>query len=106
MSVGAVLYEIAVGRPPFRAANHVELLKRIDHSKGVRFPDEDPVNAVNANGSGDKAGSRERVDGRDKDSQNNGRDREKEKKRKEEKKRSRSRTNPNQRISRNSCAAC
>lgn len=41
-SVGAVLYEMAVGKPPFRAANHVELLKKIEHSKGIKFPDEDP----------------------------------------------------------------
>lgn len=41
-SVGAVLYEMCIGRPPFRAQNHVELLKRIEHSKGVKFPDEDP----------------------------------------------------------------
>ncbi|KAH7883091.1 kinase-like protein [Phlebopus sp. FC_14] len=40
-SVGAVLYEMCVGRPPFRAQNHVELLKKIEHSKGVKFPDED-----------------------------------------------------------------
>ncbi|KAI5118367.1 hypothetical protein M0805_004339 [Coniferiporia weirii] len=42
-SVGAVLYETAVGRAPFRAQNHIELLKKIEHSKGVRFPDEDPA---------------------------------------------------------------
>ena len=42
-SVGAVLYEMAVGKPPYRAQNHIELLKRIDNSKGVKFPDEDPV---------------------------------------------------------------
>lgn len=42
-SVGAVLYETAVGRPPFRAQNHIELLKKIEHAKGVRFPDEDPA---------------------------------------------------------------
>ncbi|KAJ7050177.1 kinase-like protein [Mycena amicta] len=41
-SVGAVLYEMAVGRPPFRAANHIDLLKKIEQSKGIRFPDEDP----------------------------------------------------------------
>ncbi|KAL5520781.1 ATG1 [Sanghuangporus sanghuang] len=40
-SVGAVLYEIAAGRPPFRAQNHIDLLKKIEHSKGIRFPDED-----------------------------------------------------------------
>ncbi|KAJ7337530.1 other/ULK/ULK protein kinase [Mycena albidolilacea] len=39
-SVGAVLYEMAVGRPPFRAANHIELLKKIEAGRGVRFPDE------------------------------------------------------------------
>jgi serine/threonine-protein kinase ULK/ATG1 len=42
-SVGAVLYEMCVGKPPFRAQNHVELLKKIEHSKGVKFPDEDPA---------------------------------------------------------------
>lgn len=41
-SVGAVLYEMAVGKPPFRAMNHIELIKKIDNSKGVKFPDEDP----------------------------------------------------------------
>lgn len=42
-SVGAVLYEMCVGKPPFRAQNHVELLKKIEHSKGIKFPDEDPA---------------------------------------------------------------
>jgi len=42
-SVGAVLYEMSVGKPPFRAMNHIELLKKIDHSKGIKFPDEDPA---------------------------------------------------------------
>lgn len=41
-SVGAVVFETAVGRPPFRAQNHIELLKRIEHSKGVKFPEDDP----------------------------------------------------------------
>ncbi|KAH8102200.1 kinase-like protein [Cristinia sonorae] len=41
-SVGAVLYEMAVGKPPFRAQNHIELIKKIEMSKGVKFPDEDP----------------------------------------------------------------
>lgn len=41
-SVGAVLYEMAVGKPPFRAMNHLELIKKIENSKGVKFPDEDP----------------------------------------------------------------
>ncbi|KAG8876760.1 Serine/threonine-protein kinase [Tulasnella sp. 331] len=40
-SVGAVLYEMSVGRPPFRAQNHMELLKKIEHARGrVNFPDE------------------------------------------------------------------
>ncbi|TFK32395.1 other/ULK/ULK protein kinase [Crucibulum laeve] len=42
-SVGAVLYEMSVGRPPFRAQNHIELLRKIDSVKGVKFPDEDPA---------------------------------------------------------------
>jgi serine/threonine-protein kinase ULK/ATG1 len=41
-SVGTVLYEICVGKPPFRASNHLELLRKIEHSKGIKFPDEDP----------------------------------------------------------------
>lgn len=41
-SVGAVLYEMAVGKAPFRAMNHIELIKKIENSKGVKFPDEDP----------------------------------------------------------------
>jgi serine/threonine-protein kinase ULK/ATG1 len=47
-SVGAVLFEMAVGKPPFRAHNHMDLLKKIETSKGIRFPDEDPQR--NANG--------------------------------------------------------
>jgi serine/threonine-protein kinase ULK/ATG1 len=41
-SVGAVLYEMAVGKPPFRANNYLELIKKIERTKGVKFPDEDP----------------------------------------------------------------
>ena len=40
-SVGAVLYEMAVGKAPFRAMNHIELIKKIENSKGIKFPDED-----------------------------------------------------------------
>jgi serine/threonine-protein kinase ULK/ATG1 len=45
-SVGAVLYEMAVGKPPFRAQNHVELLKKIENAKGIKFPDEDTQRAA------------------------------------------------------------
>ncbi|KAF6745988.1 other/ULK/ULK protein kinase [Ephemerocybe angulata] len=41
-SVGAVLYEMAVGKAPFRAQNHIELLKKIEQSKSIKFPDEEP----------------------------------------------------------------
>jgi serine/threonine protein kinase len=42
-SVGAVLYEMSVGRPPFRANNHIELLNKINRADSkVSFPDEDP----------------------------------------------------------------
>ncbi|CAO3596450.1 unnamed protein product [Absidia cylindrospora] len=38
-SVGAVLYEMMTGRPPFRAQNHLELLKKIqDNNDVIRFP--------------------------------------------------------------------
>lgn len=40
-SVGTVLYEMVVGKPPFMASNHVELLRRIErHKDKIRFPDE------------------------------------------------------------------
>ncbi|KAH8700269.1 putative serine/threonine protein kinase [Talaromyces proteolyticus] len=40
-SVGTVLYEMVVGKPPFRASNHVELLHKIDrHDDKIRFPDD------------------------------------------------------------------
>ncbi|PPQ86144.1 hypothetical protein CVT25_003094 [Psilocybe cyanescens] len=62
-SVGAVLYEMAVGRAPFRAQNHIELLKRIEHSKGVRFPDEE---AERGDGDREKGKDREREREREK----------------------------------------
>lgn len=40
-SVGAVLFEMAVGKPPFRASNHVELLRKIEKGEDkIKFPDE------------------------------------------------------------------
>ncbi|KOS19006.1 Serine/threonine-protein kinase ATG1 [Escovopsis weberi] len=40
-SVGTVLYEMITGRPPFRARNHVELLKKIEAAEDViKFPKE------------------------------------------------------------------
>ena len=53
-SVGAVLYEMTVGKPPFRAQNHIELLKKIDNSKGVKFPDEDPQLIARAQAKGEE----------------------------------------------------
>jgi serine/threonine-protein kinase ULK2 len=52
-SVGAVLYEMAVGKPPFRAANHMELTRKIEQSRGVKFPDEDSSAAARAAASTD-----------------------------------------------------
>ena len=38
-SVGTVLFEMTTGRPPFRATNHVELLRKIEQSEDqIRFP--------------------------------------------------------------------
>ncbi|GAB7355212.1 hypothetical protein MBLNU459_g5766t1 [Dothideomycetes sp. NU459] len=38
-SVGTVAYELVVGKPPFRAANHVDLLRKIDQANDViQFP--------------------------------------------------------------------
>ncbi|KEY67237.1 hypothetical protein S7711_06704 [Stachybotrys chartarum IBT 7711] len=40
-SVGTVLYEMITGRPPFRARNHVELLRKIESAEDViKFPRE------------------------------------------------------------------
>lgn len=50
-SVGAVLYEMTVGKPPFRAANHIELLKNIEKAQDrIKFPSSaqvsDPLKAL------------------------------------------------------------
>lgn len=38
-SVGAVLYEMTVGKPPFKAANHIELMKNIEAANDrIKFP--------------------------------------------------------------------
>ncbi|KAI9652085.1 MAG: Serine/threonine-protein kinase [Alyxoria varia] len=53
-SVGAVLYELIVGRPPFRAHNHFELLRKIQQANdNIRFAPEikvsdDMKNAIRA----------------------------------------------------------
>jgi serine/threonine-protein kinase ULK/ATG1 len=51
-SAGAVLCEMAVGKAPFRAMNRIDLLKKIDQSKGVKFPDEEPTSSTTRNGGG------------------------------------------------------
>lgn len=39
-SVGTVLYEMVTGKPPFRASNHVELLRRIEKGEDrINFPE-------------------------------------------------------------------
>ena len=45
-SVGTVLYELLTGRPPFRAANHIDLLRKVEQSRDViRFPEEPTVSS-------------------------------------------------------------
>lgn len=40
-SVGTVLYEMIAGKPPFRASNHVELLRKIERGDDkIRFPED------------------------------------------------------------------
>lgn len=36
-SIGAILFEMIVGRPPFKAANHILLLQKIEATDVVRF---------------------------------------------------------------------
>lgn len=46
-SVGAVLFEMTVGKPPFKASNHVELLKRIEKGQDkIKFPDERSAGSI------------------------------------------------------------
>ncbi|KAL2859837.1 serine/threonine protein kinase ATG1 [Aspergillus lucknowensis] len=43
-SVGTVLYEMVVGKPPFRASNHVELLQKIEVANDrIVFPADNPA---------------------------------------------------------------
>ncbi|EAW10371.1 serine/threonine protein kinase ATG1 [Aspergillus clavatus NRRL 1] len=43
-SVGTVLYEMVVGKPPFRATNHVELLRKIEKGEDrIKFPEDNPA---------------------------------------------------------------
>jgi serine/threonine protein kinase len=38
-SLGAILYELVTGKPPFRAQNHIELLRKIEKGDGwLQFP--------------------------------------------------------------------
>ena len=40
-SIGTVLYEMLVGKPPFKASNHVELLRKIERGEDkIKFPEE------------------------------------------------------------------
>jgi serine/threonine-protein kinase ULK2 len=40
-SVGTVTFEMLTGKPPFRAANHIELLRKIENTDDkIKFPDE------------------------------------------------------------------
>jgi serine/threonine-protein kinase ULK/ATG1 len=60
-SVGTVLYEMCAGKPPFKAQNHVELLKKIERGEDkIRFPDDKSswnpeAAAANAGGNGVRA---------------------------------------------------
>ncbi|KAJ3349484.1 Serine/threonine-protein kinase [Entophlyctis luteolus] len=41
-SVGTILYEMITGRPPYKAQNHIDLLRKIDRGDGwVKFPGEE-----------------------------------------------------------------
>ncbi|KAI8836954.1 kinase-like domain-containing protein, partial [Chytriomyces cf. hyalinus JEL632] len=41
-SLGTILYEMITGRPPYKAQNHIDLLRKIDKGEGfVKFPGEE-----------------------------------------------------------------
>ncbi|KAI8848826.1 hypothetical protein BC829DRAFT_393120 [Chytridium lagenaria] len=41
-SLGAICYEMLTGRPPFKAQNHIDLLRKIDRGEGfIKFPGEE-----------------------------------------------------------------
>ena len=46
-SVGTVLYEMVVGKPPFRASNHVELLRKIEKGEDkIKFPEDNEASSA------------------------------------------------------------
>ncbi|KND04221.1 ULK/ULK protein kinase [Spizellomyces punctatus DAOM BR117] len=46
-SFGAILYEMVTGRPPFKAQNHIDLLRKIERGEGIiLFPGEDMASMV------------------------------------------------------------
>lgn len=47
-SFGTIVYEMIVGKPPYRAHNPMELLRKIKASPGIVFPDELVINTENS----------------------------------------------------------
>ncbi|KAJ3297327.1 Serine/threonine-protein kinase [Rhizoclosmatium sp. JEL0117] len=43
-SLGTILYEMITGRPPYKAQNHIDLLRKIDKGEGwIKFPGDEEV---------------------------------------------------------------